>query len=94
MKLLKHIIRAGALCGLLLTTAAAKAQTVQLKVLDWNVLSFEMTDKSNQIDFIVDEYVDLIKAQNPDIVCINELETGTSRMGKEKLTELDRKSVV
>ena len=38
--------------------AAAKAQTVQLKVLDWNVLSFEMTDKSNQIDFIVDEYVD------------------------------------
>ena len=88
MKLLKHIIRAGALCGLLLTTAAAKAQTVQLKVLDWNVLSFEMTDKSNQIDFIVDEYVDLIKAQNPDIVCINELETGTSRMGKEKLTEL------
>lgn len=55
---------------------------------DWNVLSFEMTDKSNQIDFIVDEYVDLIKAQNPDIVCINELETGTSRMGKEKLTEL------
>ncbi|MZK05472.1 endonuclease, partial [Enterobacter hormaechei] len=25
---------------------------------------------------------------NPDIVCINELETGTSRMGKEKLTEL------
>ena len=55
MKLLKHIIRAGALCGLLLTTAAAKAQTVQLKVLDWNVLSFEMTDKSNQIDFIVDE---------------------------------------
>lgn len=56
--------------GLLLTTAAAKAQTVQLKVLDWNVLSFEMTDKSNQIDFIVDEYVDLIKAQNPDIVCI------------------------
>ena len=88
MKLLKHIIRAGALCGLLLTTAAAKAQTVQLKVLDWNVLSFEMTDKSNQIEFIVDEYVDLIKAQNPDIVCINELETGTSRMGKEKLTEL------
>ncbi len=60
----------------------------KLKVLDWNVLSFEMTDKSNQIDFIVDEYVDLIKAQNPDIVCINELETGTSRMGKEKLTEL------
>ena len=88
MKLLKHIIRAGALCGLLLTTAAAEAQTVQLKVMEWNVLSFEMTDKSNQIDFIVDEYVDLIKAQNPDIVCINELETGTSRMGKEKLTEL------
>lgn len=88
MKLLKHIVRAGALCGLLLTTAAAEAQTVQLKVMEWNVLSFEMTDQSNQLEFIVDEYADLIKAQNPDIVCLNELETGTSRMGKEKLAEL------
>lgn len=65
MKLLKHIIRAGALCGLLLTTAAAEAQTVQLKVMEWNVLSFEMTDKSNQIDFIVDEYVDLTRPRTP-----------------------------
>ena len=28
------------------------------------------------------------KAQNPDVVCFNEFETGTSRMGKEKMAEI------
>jgi endonuclease/exonuclease/phosphatase family metal-dependent hydrolase len=88
MKLLKNIVRAGALCGLFLSAATASAQKVQLKVMDWNVLSFEMTDKSNQITFDIDQYVTLIKAQDPDILCLNELESGTSRMGKEKLVEL------
>ena len=88
MKLLKNIVRAGALCGLFLSAATASAQKVQLKVMDWNVLSFEMTDKSNQITFDIDQYVTLIKAQDPDVLCLNELESGTSRMGKEKLVEL------
>lgn len=88
MKLLKNIVRAGALCGLFLSAATASAQKVQLKVMDWNVLSFEMTDKSNQITFDIDQYVALIKAQDPDVLCLNELESGTSRMGKEKLVEL------
>lgn len=30
----------------------------------------------------------LIKAQDPDILCLNELGKRTSRMGKEKLVEL------
>lgn len=88
MKLLKNIVRAGALCGLFLSAATASAQKVQLKVMAWNVLSFEMTDKSNQITFDIDQYVTLIKAQDPDVLCLNELESGTSRMGKEKLVEL------
>lgn len=89
MKLKKHILRAGAVCALLLTTAAASAQTVSLKLFVWNVLSFEKTDKSGeQNGFPIAEYVEVIKAQNPDIVCLNELETGTSRMGKEKLAEM------
>lgn len=88
MKLLKNIVRAGVLCGLFLSAATASAQKVQLKVMDWNVLSFEMTDKSNQITFDIDQYVTLIKAQDPDVLCLNELESGTSRMGKEKLVEL------
>lgn len=88
MKLLKNIVRVSALCGLFLSAATASAQKVQLKVMDWNVLSFEMTDKSNQITFDIDQYVTLIKAQDPDVLCLNELESGTSRMGKEKLVEL------
>lgn len=88
MKLLKNIVRAGALCGLFLSASTASAQKVQLKVMAWNVLSFEMTDKSNQITFDIDQYVTLIKAQDPDVLCLNELESGTSRMGKEKLVEL------
>lgn len=88
MKLLKNIVRVSALCGLFLSAATASAQKVQLKVMDWNVLSFEMTDKSNQITFDIEQYVALIKAQDPDVLCLNELESGTSRMGKEKLVEL------
>ncbi|WP_418990721.1 endonuclease/exonuclease/phosphatase family protein [Alistipes sp.] len=89
MKLLKHIIRAGALGALLLTTAAVQAQQVSLKVFVWNVLSFERVDKSGEAaGFPVGEHLALIKAQNPDIVCLNEFETGTSRMGKEKMAEL------
>lgn len=88
MKLLKNIVRAGALCGLFLSASTVSAQKVQLKVMAWNVLSFEMTDKSNQITFDIDQYVTLIKAQDPDVLCLNELESGTSRMGKEKLVEL------
>lgn len=87
-RIIKHIVRAGAVCGLLLSVATASAQKVQIKIMEWNVLSFEMTDKTNQTHFYVDEYVALIKEQNPDILCLNELESGTSRMGKEKLMEL------
>ena len=89
MKILKYAVRAGALCAALFTTAMASAQSVQLKVLVWNVLSFEKTDKSGaEAGFPVEEYVDLVKAQNPDVVCFNEFETGTSRMGKEKMAEI------
>ena len=38
MKILKYAVRAGALCAALFTTAMASAQSVQLKVLVWNVL--------------------------------------------------------
>mgnify|MGYP000033040235 CR=1 FL=1 len=89
MKILKYAVRAGALCAALFTTAMASAQSVQLKVLVWNILSFEEQDQSGaQAGFPVDKYVDLVKAQNPDIVCFNEFETGTSRMGKEKMAEI------
>lgn len=89
MKILKYAVRAGALCAALLTTAMVSAQNVQLKVLSWNILSFEKTDKSGaNAGFPVAEYVNLVKAQNPDVVCFNEFETGTSRMGKEKMAEI------
>jgi len=71
------------------TAVSALAQNVKLKVLDWNVLSFQRTDKSGESSgFPVADHLALIKAQNPDVICLNEFETGTSRMGKEKMSEL------
>jgi endonuclease/exonuclease/phosphatase family metal-dependent hydrolase len=89
MKKRNHLIRtiaAMSLC-LLLTVSASQAQT--LKVMGWNILSFEGVD--NVAAFNVQPYVDFIKQENPDIICFNEFETATSRMGViEKLTEVGR----
>ncbi len=85
MKILKYAVRAGVLCAALFTTVMVNAQSVKLKVLSWNILSFEKEDKSGaEAGFPVEEYVDLVKAQNPDVVCFNEFATGPSRMGTEK----------
>lgn len=89
MKRVKYALCAGLLCVASLTAAAGYAQAIRLKVLVWNVLSFEKTDNSGTgAGFPVDEYVDLIRRQNPDVVCLNEFETGTGRMGKEKMAEM------
>ncbi|MCF0176244.1 MAG: endonuclease/exonuclease/phosphatase family protein [Bacteroidales bacterium] len=63
----------------------------QLTLVDLNVRSFQtkIHGTSHQaISENLDEYVKLFKAENPDILTINELETGTSRMGRENMTEL------
>lgn len=82
MKLIKYIVRASAMCALLFAAGTVSAQKVQLKVMVWNVLSFEETD------FVIDEYVKIFAAQNADIICLNEFESGTSRQGREKIAEL------
>ncbi|MDR1720112.1 MAG: endonuclease/exonuclease/phosphatase family protein [Dysgonamonadaceae bacterium] len=75
------------LAALLLLTASLQAQT--LKVMEWNILSFEGIN--NVAGFNVQPYVDLIKEHNPDVICFNEFETATSRMNYvEKLTEVAR----
>lgn len=65
------------------------AQKVKVKVLVWNILSFEKEDKSGETTgFPVDDFVTFMNNENPDIILLNEFETGTSRMGKEKMAEL------
>lgn len=64
---------------------AAHAQ--ELKVMSYNIKSFETFDPATE--FNVQIFADEIKKINPDIICIQELETHTSRMEmREVLTEL------
>ena len=58
------------------------AQT--LKVVCWNVRSFEDGTPA----FSITSHVEKIQAYNPDIVCFNEFETDTDRVGKEKMAEV------
>lgn len=60
-----------------------------LKVMEWNILSFEGNGEGQPNDFNVQPFVDFILEKDPDIVCFNELETVTSRVyNTEKLTEI------
>ena len=68
---------------------SAFAQKVKVKLFVWNVLAFETEDKSGEeAGFPVSGFTAFIQNHNPDIICLNEFETGTSRMGKEKMAEL------
>lgn len=67
--------------------AAQRSSAQTLKLMEWNILSFEGNTFDN--GFNIDPFVDVIRSQNPDIVCFNEFETATSRMETvEKLTEV------
>lgn len=63
------------------------AQAQELKIMSYNIKSFETT--SSETEFNVKIFADEIKKINPDVICIQELETHTSRMDmREVLTEL------
>lgn len=86
MKKIIYII-VGALISssLFLTTMSAQ----ELKVMSYNVKSFEGQTNDPELMFRLQPFVDAIKKYNPDIICIQELETHTSRQGaRELLTEL------
>lgn len=61
------------------TSFAHKAEAQQLKVMEYNILSFEGVN--NSLQFRVEPVVEFIKKHNPDIICFNEFENWTSRMG-------------
>jgi len=67
---LKHIISAVAVFALLPFTGHAQDQ---LKVITFNVLSFEETN------FDIEPFVTLLKSEQPDVVCLNEVENRSSR---------------
>jgi endonuclease/exonuclease/phosphatase family metal-dependent hydrolase len=89
MKTIKKIMNVTAAISLCILLAAPAAQAQTLKVMEWNILSFEGIN--NVAAFNVQPFVDVIKEHNPDVICFNEFETATSRMNfVEKLTEVGR----
>jgi endonuclease/exonuclease/phosphatase family metal-dependent hydrolase len=79
----------GITIGLWMLLSAPVLQAQTLKVMEWNILSFEGINNVNA--FNVQPFVDFIKTENPDVICFNEFETATSRMEViEKLTEVGR----
>lgn len=77
------------LCFIALLTAPLFALSAQqLKVVDWNIRSFEKGSNPQVLQEDIEEYVNFLKETEADIICLNEFETGTSRMGKEKMAEL------
>ncbi|MCF0176975.1 MAG: endonuclease/exonuclease/phosphatase family protein [Bacteroidales bacterium] len=73
----------------LLGSTAVYAQ--QITLVEWNIRGFETKKKDAGAKLLVEdirEYVDLFKSANPDVLCLNEFQTGTSRIGRENMAEL------
>jgi len=69
----------------LVTTLSAQ----ELKIMSYNVKAFEGQTNDPELMFRIQPFADEIKKYNPDIICIQELETHTSRQeARELLTEL------
>lgn len=85
--MIKSMIRKIAVITAMLLPLSSMAQ--QLTLADWNIRSFEKSNGAGQtlVDDI-QEYVDFLKDMDADVITLNEFETGTSRMGKEKMAEL------
>lgn len=64
----------------LLTIPMYSQSKIQLKVMTFNIKSFEGNTGDMSKAFIVKPYADLIAKYNPDIICLNEVENLTSRM--------------
>lgn len=85
--MLKHVIGRISLMAALFFPVSLMAQ--QLTLVDWNIRSFEKSNGAGQaLVEDIQEYVDLLKNSGADVITLNEFETGTSRMGKEKMAEL------
>lgn len=69
-----------ALFLVLLTVPMHSQDKVQLKVMAFNIKSFEGNSGDMSKAFIIKPYAELIAKYNPDIICLNEVENRTSRM--------------
>lgn len=88
MKFSKYILGTAALFCTTGVATTATAQDVKIKCLEWNIKSFEYDDNSNALLFEIDDMMNVVKAEAPDLICFNEFETATGRMSSvEKLTE-------
>lgn len=83
----KILIRIGAAVSALLLSGVLSAQTLTL--MDFNVRSFEVSNESGQtlVDDISD-YIEFFREQDPDILTLNEFENYTSRMKRDRMSEI------
>lgn len=84
----KNFLKAAILgSALLLANTNTNAQTI--KIFCWNVLSLETTaGGTSNPGHSVTPYVNAIKLQNPDIICMNEFTTG-GNYSTEKMAEFE-----
>ena len=83
----KILIRTGAAVTALLLSGALSAQTLTL--MDFNVRSFEESSGSGQtLVEDISDYIEFFRNENPDIVTLNEFENYTSRMGRDRMSEI------
>ncbi|WP_288357073.1 endonuclease/exonuclease/phosphatase family protein [uncultured Bacteroides sp.] len=61
----------------------ANAQNTRLKVITFNVKSFEMVDMSNQVLFDVTPFADFLRDENADFIILNEMENRSSRQQRD-----------
>ncbi len=89
MKINRKIAVLGIVLSMTMAAASATAQSLNLKCMSWNILSFERPDKAGEYaGFPIADFMTLIKESNPDVICFNEFETATDRMKSiDKLTE-------
>lgn len=77
----------GVIVSLLFFSGTINAQ--EFKIMSYNVKAFEAESNDPAVMFVLQPFADEILRHNPDVICIQELESHTSRQGRrELLTEL------
>lgn len=85
----KNFIRAAVVSAAMLFTSGLFAQGVTIRLVSWNVRSFEVTtDTGQNLTDDISEYIELLKNSDADVITLNEFENSTSRMGRDRMAEL------
>ena len=84
-----HLFKIGAVLLALSVASGAFAQTPEVTIASWNVRSFEVSNGSGQnLTDDISDYITLLRNTGADIIALNEFETATGRMGRERMSEI------